>query len=243
MKLKELQKQFAIHLYKPKQEKIFSEIRLDKVLPKNRLQIYRNNVFGNFDSVLEMIYPTVKDLLGKEQFQELCSQYHQKHHSKSGNLDEYGKYFAKFIKKHKMPYLSDIAGLEWLYHLAYFSKDIEKFAIEKFQKLKEKDLFKVKFKLHPSAYLFTSKYPIYSIWKNKKANLKTKKEFILIERAILKTGIHNLLEPEFLFLKHIKNGKNLYQIYQNLEKKFVGFDIGSLINKFISNGTIASYEL
>ena len=74
-------------------------------------------------------------------------------------------------------------------------------------------------------------------------HFKLKKEYILIERSGQQTNIHNLSKPELLFLKYIKNNQNLYEIYQNISQEFPDFDIGSLMNKFISNGTIVNYEL
>jgi hypothetical protein len=254
MRLEELQKQFANQIYNPKNNKIFSEIKTSKIAIADRLEVYRNNVFGGFDSVLEIMYPATKQLVGADYFQNLCSKYHQQYPSTSGNLDEYGKYFSKLIgdlkNQHNLAYLRDLAALEWRYHLAYFIKDVEAFDLEKFQKLKQKDLFKVKFKLHPSCHLISSRYPIYSIWEfsnkknNKKLNLENlNHQFILIERANWQVNIHNLSEPEFLFLKQLKNQKNIYQVYQDLGQKHQNIDIGSLINKYISNGVLSRFFL
>jgi hypothetical protein len=253
MKLKELQKQFAEQLYHPQEQKIFNTISSGKIKVEDRIQIYRNNVFGSFDEVLLSIYPTIKGLVGKKYFLDLCQKYHQQYRSESGNLNNYGKYFSALIgslkTEHKIIYLSDIAKLEWLYWQADFTKDVPVFDLEKLQKLSEQQLFKVKFKLHPSCVLLTSKYPIYSIWqsfqnnKAKKLDLKKlDKESILIERANWQTNIHHLLKSELLFLQQIKKGQNLYQIYQKLTELEQNFDIGSLLNKYISNGVLCSFK-
>jgi hypothetical protein len=251
MKLKELQTQFANHIYNSENTKIFSEITNHKASIADRMQVYRNNVFGNFESVLEIIYPTTKQIVGEGYFYSLSTLYHQKYYSESGNLDEYGKYFSTLIrsleKEHNLAYLKDIANLEWKYHWAYFGKDVPVFDLEKFQKLKQKDLFKLKFKLHPSCQLIHSKYPIYSIWnfasvKNKKLNLKElSKEYVLVERANWQVNIHSILESDFWFLKQIKNKKNIFQIYKDLNKKYPNFDIGSSINKYISIGVLSKF--
>jgi hypothetical protein len=253
MNLKELQKQFAQHICNPENNKIFNEITVYKTSVNDRLQIYRNNIFGNFSSVLEITYPAIKQLVGEDYFYNLCVKYRQQYNSKSGNLDEYGKYFSKLIgdlkKEHQLPYLKDLANLEWQYHWAYFAKDATVFDLAKFQKLKQKDLFKVKFQLHPSCHLIASKHPIYNIWQfaqkvtNKKLNLENlSKQYILVERSSWQVNIHNLCELEFWFLKQLKNQQNIYQIYQNLSKKYQDFDIGTLINKYISIGVLSSFS-
>jgi hypothetical protein len=254
MKLKELQEQFANHIENPKQTKIFGEILKQNITAVDSLQIYRNNVFGGFDAVLEMIYPTIKNLVGKNCFANFCTKYRQKYISESGNLNDYGKHFAKLVSdlktEHQLAYLKDLAKLEWQFHRAYFSKETADFEIKKFKKLKEKDLFKVKFKLHPSCCLLASKYQIYNIWNFFKTNSKKKvdlkkleNQWVLISRPKYKTNLEELSKLEFLFLKQVKSKKNLYQIYQILIKLQPNFDIGSLINKYISTGIISAYEL
>jgi hypothetical protein len=47
--------------------------------------------------------------------------------------------------------------------------------------------------------------------------------------------------PAINFIR--QKGQNLYQIYQNLSKENPNFDIGFLINKYISGGVVPSYEL
>jgi hypothetical protein len=252
MKLKEIQKQFATQIVDPQNMNILSQINSSHIPVGARLEVYRNNVFGNFRSVLEMVYPTVLELVGDDVFENLCVKYRQKYPSPSGNLDDYGQFFPKLINdlknEHKLAYLKDIANLEWKFHRAYFVRNVTDFQIEKFQKLKEEELCEVKFKLHPSCVLISSKYPIFSIWESvdskQKLNLKNlPKEFVLIERAGFDSSIQNLCETEFLFLKHIKKGQNFYQIYEEISAKFPDFDIGSVMNKFISNGVIASYGI
>jgi hypothetical protein len=252
MKLRELQKQFAAQIYDTENTNIVSQINSSQIPTDVRLNVYRNNVFGNFSSVLGMIYPILQKLVGEDYFDSLCVKYRQKHPSPSGNLDDYGQRLPKLIEdlrdEHKLAYLKDIANLEWKFHRAYTSRNVADFKIEEFQKLKEEELSEITFKLHPSCVLIASRFPIFSIWEsvdsNKKLNLdQLPKEFILIERARFDVEIQNLTEEEFLFLKHAKKGQNLYKIYEEISPEFADLDIGSAMNKFISNGVIASYGI
>lgn len=253
MKLQQLQKEFAAHLYNKKKDKIFDVIQKDAVPVNKRLQIYHNNVFGNFDSVLEMVYPKTKEVVGDDYFENLANIYHQKYRSLTGNLDDYGKYFPNIIsnlkKEHQLIYLKDLAKLEWFYHQLYFSKDAQPIDVIKLQNLKEKDYYQVKFKLHPSCKIIKSTYPIFTIWNinkksTKKINLnKNSGEMILLERCHFKSNIHKLDEQEYQFLQMIKKQNNIYQIYKNISKIYPEFDIGALINKYISNGVLSEFQI
>jgi len=253
MKLKELQENFANHIYNKKDSKIFPIINSKKISVDKRLDIYRNNIFGSFDDCLEMTYKITKKIVGDDYFSYLCDEYKKQYKSDSGNLEDYGEFFPQLIKelekKHKLAYLSDIANLEWRFNLAYFSKDITDIDLEKLQSLNEEEFMQLEFCLNPSCHLIASNYPIYSIWQqnikrnSKEINIEEKKgEFIIISRPDFKVKILQLSKVEFDFLNMIKNQQNLYEIYQTITKKEKFFDIGSIINKFISLRVITNFK-
>lgn len=247
-----LQRHFKNHLYKKSNEKLLDSLPYSKLEALARLNIYRNNVFGNFNSVLSSIFVAVKKLVGAKYFAQLCEEYNQKHHSKSGNLDNYGNLFPQFLSKiknkHKLAFLSDVARLELLYHQSYFSADAKIFDIEKFKKISPENLADLKFDLHPSCFILASKFPIFSIWKDniekkgrKKISLNSP-EFSLIYRASNIVQIQKLSEAEFLFLKNISD-KKLFETYKKIIRTTkTECDIGMILNKFISAGIITNFK-
>lgn len=247
-----LQKDFKNHLYQKSDEKIITTLPYSKQESLARLNIYRNNVFGNFNSVLQSIYEVVEKLVGKEYFAQICTLYHKKYFSKSGNLDNYGNNFAKFLREeksnHKLAFLPDLARLELFYHKSYFADIATQFPLEKFQKLSQKKFFHLQFQLHPSCFLFSSKFAVFSIWKNNIEKKSSKKidaaqaEFIMIERVSTRVNIHKISREEFLFLKNISK-KTLFKTYEEIVKiSGAEFDIGALVNKFITKGIIINFK-
>ncbi len=248
-----LQRDFSDHLYRKLNKKILRELPYSKVEALARLNIYRNNVFGNFNAVLSSIFEAVKKLVGEKYFEQLCNEYNKKHFSKSGNLDDYGDAFPQFLakvkSKHKLTFLSDLARLELLHHKAYYSADAEKFDLKKFKKITAEKFSNLEFELHPSCFLMASEFPIFSIWKDniagngkKKISLK-KPELLLIERGLSKVQIHNLSPEEFIFLAS-STKKKLFTIYKEiLQQTKRECDIGAILNKFISLGIIANFKI
>jgi hypothetical protein len=247
-----LQEHFKNHLYEEFDEKILAALPYSKEESLARLNIYRNNVFGNFNSVLESIFEAVAKLVGDEYFTQLCDSYNRKFYSKSGNLDNYGDEFPKFLtqekSQHKLAFLPDLAKLELLYHKSYFADSAPVFDLDKFKKIPQKKFFDLKFKINPSCFIIASKFAIFSIWKNNIEDKKEKKinanaaEFALVERALGKVNIHNISEEEFLFLKNITK-KTLYETYEKITAITKNeCDIGRLVNKFISNGVITNFK-
>ncbi|MBU6339034.1 MAG: putative DNA-binding domain-containing protein [Rickettsiales bacterium] len=248
--LLKLQKDFTTHLLSKNDLEILKSLSYSTAESLARLEIYRNNVFGNFDSVLSSVFEVVKKILGEKDFNKFVSEYIKKFPSTSGNLDLYGDNFLKFIKgklkTHKLAYLEDLAKLELLYHKAYFAKDVKKkFDVEKFQKLTSENYNNLTLELHPSCFLFSSKFPIFTIWKSakKKIAISGKEEYVLIDRVFDSCLITKLSKEEFLFLSLIESKKKLYAIYKKLCSTFKKeVDIGKLLNKFIASGVISAFK-
>jgi hypothetical protein len=239
-KLEKLQHNFIDHIYKKSATEIFKYLPYQKEEALKRLNIYRNNIFGNFKDALASTYEVVFKLLGEEYFDVLAEKFIKKNPSKSGNLDEYGFDFAEFLKSqnknHKLLYLSDVAKLESLYQQVLIGFDYQKitdFNIKKFREINEDDFFNLTFELHKSVKLLKSKYAIFSIWdsniseeedgkkdqrklkKEQKINFQ-KQEFILIEKIDEEILVRKLEMEEFIFLSEIQKGKNLYEIYKKI---------------------------
>ena len=251
-----LQNNFKDHIYQKSDLEILNNLPYSKEEALARLNIYRNNVLGNYDSVLESIFEVVLQLVGEKYFSQLCDSYNQEFHSKSGNLDNFGDEFPRFLKKiksqHKLEFLPDLAKLELLFHKAYFANSSAIFDLQKFKTIKEDDFFNLKFDLHPSCSIFASKFAVFSIWKNNVENKKEKidafnPEFALVERARGMVNIHNINQEEFLFLKNISSSKpkkNLFQTYEKISQTTnKECDIGQMVNKFIASGVITNFKI
>jgi len=240
--LAKIQQNFAKHIYKKSDKKILNETIHSDIEALERLNIYRNNVLGNFESILSSIFIVTKKIIGDKKFDELTQKFCQKFPSKSGDLNEFGTEFPQFIKSCEPKYLKDLAQLELFYHQSYFAaKPKKEFDLDKFKKIKAEDFSKIIFTLNPSCILLASKFAIFSIWqKEQKIKNFAKPEFT----AIHSNKILSLSAEEFLFLSLILQKKPLYKIYESLCKKSKKeIDIGALINRFIADGTIIKFAL
>jgi len=238
--LLKLQRDFSSHLFDKKNTIVIKNISSAKDEALARLNVYRNNVYSNFESVLSSTFPIIKKILGEKKFEQLIEKYCLKFPSQSGNLDEFGLKFPNLFLQDKALYLKDLARLEILFHQSVFTQKIEnKFDIKKFQKLSPEKFYDLAFTIHPHCKLFSSKFAIFSIWqKGREVKNFRKPEFMLVfEERVLK-----LSEEEFLFLLLLQKKKKLYEIYKKLYQKTKSeVDIGKFIQHFILNGIIINY--
>ncbi len=216
-----------------------------------RMQLYRDSAIGNIIAPLELTYPVIKDLVGDNFFDLMCHKYIEKHWPKSGNMNDYGKKFAEFIKDleqtKSLPYLSDIARLEWLFHLSSLADDKQQSDWSKFAQLTEENLSKVKIDLHPSTMLIASDYPILKIWEMCKENCAEKLDLkqgvnTLLVRKNLKVNLYPLEDNEMAFLRALINGETLMSAFDKALEIEENAAAQGFIAKHIEIGTFCGYN-
>ena len=92
-----------------------------------RVDIYRNNVRLNRIAALTDAFANVERLVGAEYFCALARAYVERTPAKSANLHDDGAKLPDFIRGFgpaaDLPYLGDVADVDWLLHRAYFAAD------------------------------------------------------------------------------------------------------------------------
>src|SRR5205814_1248125 len=93
--------------------------------------IYRRNVLANLHDALAAAYPVVRRLVGDAFFRELAERFARAHPSASRDLHRYGKPLPQFIADYApavgLPYLADVARLEWAVAQAFHAASARAF--------------------------------------------------------------------------------------------------------------------
>ena len=164
----------------------YSFLRVDNDMPEKikdnglsstqRLQVYRNNVFFLLNQAMSLTYPVVESLVGDKFFKQLSRDYMRKFPSKSGDINDFGSNFSNYLqvlideKSHyldSLSYLGDVAKFEWLYQEVFNEADCQAVNVfEKMMSYSEDEQVLIQFELNPASRLFSSKFPIFEIWKN-----------------------------------------------------------------------------
>lgn len=134
-----------------------------------RFAVYRRNVSASLIQVQEARFPVVARLVGTEFFRAMASSYVAQSPPLSPALVTYGGGFPEFIAAFApaadLPYLPDVARLEWLQHEAYHAADAEPLDAAILAALPAERLADVRFALHPSLRLLSSAFPVIAIWR------------------------------------------------------------------------------
>jgi len=132
-----------------------------------RYSVYRNNVLHSLTEALSQRFPVVKRIVGHEFFNSMARVFIEKHPPRSPILHTWGNEFASFLKAfppaRSVPYLPDIARLEYARGEAYHAADAHPLDAEQLQVyIAEPDRFSIP--MHPSLRLLSSKFSVGAIW-------------------------------------------------------------------------------
>jgi uncharacterized protein len=133
-----------------------------------RIALYRGNLLAAWQKALSNVFPVTRALVGDEFFDALARVYGHACPSTSGDLNCFGDRFASFVADFEhtrsLPYLPDVAKLEWAVHCAHYAADAEPLSRGRIAGLKPQDLLASRFTLHQACTWVTSEFPIASIW-------------------------------------------------------------------------------
>jgi len=247
--LKELQQDFARAITDGETGNISPHIKPGKTPAEKLLGIYRGNSFAALTQVLQLTYPVVEKLVGADFFKYAAHEFIQDNWPENGDMDSYGENFAGFLAGFapvaELVYLPDTAKFEWLYQESALAENAKSLAAEAFTELTPEDYLQVKLRLHPSARLFSSPYPIEKIWR---ANMENSGEDvslaeggcqILLLRPETQVMLHSLSAPEYIFLQKLLTGVSLYEAYEMATEDEQQFALDICLQSHILNGSFS----
>lgn len=138
--------------------------------PEKRFAVYRNNVLVGLVDALADTYPVVQALVGEEFFRAMAAEFVRLSPPRSPVLAWYGAGFAEFIEEFSpaasLPYLADVARLEWLRVEAWHAADAVPLATDTLAALlaDAEHLPETRFALHPALRVMNSAHPVVSLW-------------------------------------------------------------------------------
>ena len=138
------------------------------VLAEERLGLYRGNLLATWRRVLGQAYPVVLALVGEEFFAGLAREYGRQQPSQDADLNRFGDGFAAFLAAFapaaQLPYLPDMARLEWSLHLAHYAPDAAGLPAATLASLTPEQLEDCRFSLHPACALIDSEWQVVALW-------------------------------------------------------------------------------
>ncbi len=252
--LPELQRGFAAAIFGEGDAAFAGQVR-DGRFPGERLvQIYRNNTFASLTAALDAVYPVVARLVGEEFFRYAANQYIHAHPSTSGNLHDFGGRFAAFLATFApaatLPYLPDVARLEWAYHRVFHAAEHGPLSPDRLAEVPPAQHGNLIFGLHPATRLLESDYPVLRIWQanqpgatDEQIDLGEGGDRLLVFRRGLEIEFKRLSHGEFVLLRAFSFERRFDEASATALEVEAALDLADILRQHGLLGTVASFRL
>lgn len=213
-----------------------------------RFDVYRASLEANLSHALADTYPVIFRLVGEAFFNQTARAYYQAHPSRSGDIHAFGADFAVFLEGlpglDALPYLPDVAKLEWRAHEAFHAADARAITLEALVDLPEDHYSGLH--LLPSLRLMRSAYPVHRIWQVNQENWTGSQRISLDEggvnlavcRQSLDIVLLPLEEPAFSLAGAMVEGVPLDAACEGLLATHPDADIGYALHQLVSAGLL-----
>jgi hypothetical protein len=191
----------------------------------------------------------VERLLGEEFFAGMARAYIDGDPPRSPVLLAYGEGFAAFLHDFEpvadLPYLPDVARVEWLVHRAYNAADHIPLDTRALSKIPAKSIGALRFRLSPSLGTITSAYPIYTIWRANTHDATVAHigpdagpECVLVIRADLDVELIRISPTAAAFIAALSRGETLSRA-ATIAEESGDFRLDLTLAMMIRHGAIA----
>ncbi len=222
-------------------------IRPDGSPATKRFDVYRNNVVVSLISALGDGYPVVKKAVGDAFFDAMAGVYVRANPPKSPLMMYYGDNFADFLTSfeptQQLPYLPDVARLEWARRTAYHAADEPGADLTVLNGLDETALLECRFTFQSAAQLIASRYPVLSIWQFNQAEggaLPQSGEVVLVSRPSDTVLMTKFGAGGRTFLTNLMNGTALGEAVNASLAATSDFDLSQNLSHLFASGALGA---
>ena len=219
--------------------------------PSRRFNVYRNSFAVSLIEALEATFPAVRKLVGDEFFKASARVFIDVEPPRSPVLLLYGRGFGDFLDRFEpartVPYLGDVARLEWARLYAYHAADADPVRIEVLASLPPDEVGRAVFTFIPSFALIRSRWPVVSLWSASTAGTAevdmSRREDAIVLRPELAVDTRIAPAGGGVFLAGLSAGASLEQAARTASEEAAGFDLAGELQGLFAIGAVAAVTL
>lgn len=218
-----------------------------------RFGVYRNNVMVSLIDNLASTFPVCQKLVGEEFFRALAREYAFNFPPSSPLMIYYGDQFSQFLSSFKpaqqVPFLSDIADIEYKRVKSYHAADGQMFDPQSIAHVPQEELDRAKLKFHPSFFWSSSRFPAHTIHTRAQADNTLEKvdfeqaQITLICRPEWEVKTATIGPSHKAGLTALVAGFSLSTTVDIGQKSDPNFDLQDLLTNLLALGAIERFEL
>jgi len=221
-------------------------------VPTDRLDIYRNTFILTVVRTLRLGFPAVHKLVGADFFEGAAQLFLTAHPPRVAWLDRYGGAFPDFLRTfppaQSLPYLADVARLEWAVSHALHAADVERLDPSQLATVAPDDQGRIRLTAEPSISLLHLACPADAIWRATLAgsdadfsaiDLASGDVHLLIERGPDGVDVTRLPAGQWRFLAALCVGEPI----ETAIDPACDFDVSAALAGHLVKGRFCAFEL
>jgi hypothetical protein len=222
--------------------------------PDELMAIYRNTVTSTLLNALQLSYPAVQRIVGAEFFEAATGEFIAAHAPRSAYLNDYGGelsgFLAAFEPAQSLPYLPEVAQVEWAVNRALHAPDRAGLDLQRLATLDESMRARVRLRVHPGVSLLRLRYPADAIWRAvldqdsaamAAIELKGAPVHVLVERSAHGTVVQRLSAHAWQFAARLSAGTLLYEALDEASQQH-GEDVNALLAEHLASGRFIDFS-
>ncbi len=255
--LNKLQTGFAADLQRASLHDLKNIILPGKFDSNELMQVYRNNYYISLTEALRSVYVSVDKLVGKGFFDFVAHGYIEAHPSRSGNLHELGGEFETYIgaleQAASVPYIADVAKLDWAWHRMFHAEDSNSLAIDVLVGYQHKDFGALCFQLVPACQILKMDYTVFGLWNHcreipgfessDELSYENEQQFIMIYRSGLDVVVAMVSQAKALFIEKLREGMCLADVAELAMEVDTEFQLPDALQSLFVQEVVSGIEL
>ena len=217
----------------------------------SRIDVYRNTVQASLVEVLAAAFPVTQQIVGTDFFAGLARAFIAAQPPRAPQLSTYGAHFPQFIigpsSEYDLPYLPDVAQLEWMRGESYFAADAPMLAGADMAKCGN-DVGQIRLRLHPAARLIHSPFPVFTIWETHQHEHSDNVssidmglgEVAIISRPAMHVITRRITEGDGVFVEALAGGLTLGSAAEAAAIREPDFDLQGALEAHLRQGTFTA---
>jgi hypothetical protein len=213
-----------------------------------RFAVYRNNLHVGLVEALAKAFPVTKRLVGEAFFRGLARAFVAQHKPRSPLLMRYGDGFPAFVAgfapARGLPYLPDLARLEYAWQEAYHAAEAEPLRAALLAGRTDERLFGLSLQPHPATRLICSNHAIGSIWAAHQGDdirpVETRRpETVLLTRPDAQVRVTLLPALDIPFARGLLAGETIGGAAEAALREARDFDLARALGGLLALGTFS----
>ncbi len=219
-----------------------------------QIAVYRGSVYGNLTNALNETFPVTRRLLGERFFDAMALRYVRAHPPTTPWLADLGEQFSAFAQGFaplaELPWVVDVAKLEWLWHRAFHAADAQPWEASSLALLAPEAQAASVLQLRPGMHWMQSCFAVDVVWsahqQSDVADFSAAIEpaaprWLLVYRDGFEVGIERLTDAESELLRGMAAGLPLADLLQHIQGLHPATDPGALLGTAFSRQWVAGF--